>query len=371
MLVIVGQVLELTRAGEDGRRDPRPARPRAEARACASARTVTSMRFRSKTIAVGDSLRVRPGEEDRDRRRRGQRRGRGGRVAGHRRERAPPGNRPRRRASWAERLNEQGRADNIRADAGGQRDRAAADRRADGGGAGQPSPPIQRLADRVAGVLRAGGAGAGDADLRGLVPSRPRAAGLDRAPHWSTPVAVLVIACPCALGLATPTAIMVGSGLGARQGILLRDPGGARALRGPALHGRGVVDRHAHLGAPGGGGPRAARAAGGCLRTSCCASRPALGTLLEHPLAQAIPAPARARERELELPAAEAPSPALVGRGVEGPWPGRRILARGQPAADGGSGNSTSTPPRSTSRGCRRRARPPSRRWRARGVPWG
>jgi len=88
--------------------------------------------------------------------------------------------------------------------------------------------PIQRLADRVAAVF---------------VPSVIVIALLTMAVWWLwvgagfapaliRMVAVLVIACPCALGLATPTAVMVGTGRGARMGILFRSSEALEKARG-------------------------------------------------------------------------------------------------------------------------------------------
>ena len=78
--------------------------------------------------------------------------------------------------------------------------------------------PISKLADRVAGVFVPAVMGiAIAAALLWLV-----AGGKDMAFVLTIFVAVLVIACPCALGLATPTAIMVGTGVGASHGILIK-----------------------------------------------------------------------------------------------------------------------------------------------------
>jgi Cu+-exporting ATPase len=79
--------------------------------------------------------------------------------------------------------------------------------------------PIQRLVDRVAGVFVPVVLGIALATLLGwlLVTGDATAA-------FSASVAVLIIACPCALGLATPTALMVGTGRGAQLGILIKGP---------------------------------------------------------------------------------------------------------------------------------------------------
>jgi cation-transporting ATPase V/Cu+-exporting ATPase len=78
--------------------------------------------------------------------------------------------------------------------------------------------PIQHLADRVAGIFVPVVIGIAAVTFTGwMVLDGEVAAAVQAA------VAVLIIACPCALGLATPTAIMVGSGRGAELGVLFRN----------------------------------------------------------------------------------------------------------------------------------------------------
>jgi Cu+-exporting ATPase len=79
--------------------------------------------------------------------------------------------------------------------------------------------PVQRLADRVSAVFVPIVIAISGATLAGWL-----LAGASAADAFTAAVAVLIIACPCALGLATPTALMVGTGRGAQLGILVKGP---------------------------------------------------------------------------------------------------------------------------------------------------
>ena len=79
--------------------------------------------------------------------------------------------------------------------------------------------PVQRLADRVSAIFVPIVIAIAAATLAGWL-----IAGETRQFAFSAAVAVLIIACPCALGLATPTALMVGTGRGAQLGILIKGP---------------------------------------------------------------------------------------------------------------------------------------------------
>jgi Cu+-exporting ATPase len=79
--------------------------------------------------------------------------------------------------------------------------------------------PVQRLADRVSAVFVPVVIAIALATLAGWL-----VAGAAASTAFTAAVAVLIIACPCALGLATPTALMVGTGRGAQLGILIKGP---------------------------------------------------------------------------------------------------------------------------------------------------
>jgi Cu+-exporting ATPase len=79
--------------------------------------------------------------------------------------------------------------------------------------------PVQRLADRISGVFVPVVIGLAIATLGFWL-----GAGEDPAFAFTAAVAVLIIACPCALGLATPTALLVGTGRGAQLGLLIKGP---------------------------------------------------------------------------------------------------------------------------------------------------
>ena len=130
-------------------------------------------------------------------------------------------------------------------------------------------------------------------------------------------VAVLVIACPCALGLATPTAIMAGTGVAAQHGILIKD---AEALE--VAHGVTAVafDKTGTLTS---GTPRIARlSAVDGDESALLALAGALQRGSEHPLAKAVLD--SCAEHGIDVPAIQ-DSQALAGRGIAGSLDGRRL----------------------------------------------
>jgi Cu+-exporting ATPase len=135
-------------------------------------------------------------------------------------------------------------------------------------------------------------------------------------------VSVLVIACPCALGLATPTSIMVASGKGAENGLIFRS---AEALETAGKLRTIVLDKTGTLTL---GQPEVTdfeRLAAGVLPASTLlALTAALESRSEHPLAEAITTYARSRLKDGALPAVEG-FEAVAGRGVQGVVAGQQV----------------------------------------------
>jgi len=131
-------------------------------------------------------------------------------------------------------------------------------------------------------------------------------------------VAVLIIACPCALGLATPMSIMVAVGRGARAGILVKD---AEALEALASIDTIVLDK---TGTVTEGKPRiTAQQAWGISGDALLSLAAGLESASEHPLAGAVIAEARAKNLEA-VPVDDFQS--ITGRGVKGHVQGDEAL---------------------------------------------
>ncbi|KAA8766860.1 heavy metal translocating P-type ATPase [Burkholderia pseudomallei] len=170
--------------------------------------------------------------------------------------------------------------------------------------------PIQRLVDRVSAVFVPAIVAIAFATFAGWLVA---GAGVETA--ILNAVAVLVIACPCALGLATPAAIMAGTGVAARHGVLIKD---AQALElaqrarivafdktGTLTQGRPTVTAFDAIGIP---------------RGDALALAAAVQRASAHPLARAVVAAfdADADARRSSLAATHADTPrAVAGRGVE------------------------------------------------------
>ncbi len=177
-------------------------------------------------------------------------------------------------------------------------------------------PPIQKLADRISGIFVPVVLGIGVVTWVTWYVIGPEPRALLATIAFAS---VLIIACPCALGLATPTAILVGTGRGARSGILFRDAGALERARritlvlldktGTITEGKPRLTDRVHVSGVGDDelvGLAAAIEAGSA-----------------HPLAQALVA--YAQQKGVALPKIEA-FESRTGLGVAGRAGGRRLF---------------------------------------------
>ncbi|GAA2092016.1 heavy metal translocating P-type ATPase [Brevibacterium salitolerans] len=174
---------------------------------------------------------------------------------------------------------------------------------------------IQRLADRVSGVFVPIAIAVAVATLGAWI-----GAGFPLSAGFTAAVAVLIIACPCALGLATPTALLVGTGRGAQMGVLIKGPEVLESTKrvdtivldktGTVTTGRMTLTEVI----PAAGTDRAEllRVAGGLEGYS------------EHPIAQAIAAGAAGEVGELPTPESFGN---VEGKGVQGVVAGHAVVA--------------------------------------------
>ena len=174
--------------------------------------------------------------------------------------------------------------------------------------------PVQRLADRISGVFVPAVLMLSAATLAVWL-----LLGQSLQQAFMAAVAVLVIACPCALGLATPTALLVGSGRAARLGVVIKGPEvleSTRALETIVLDKTGTVtEGRMSLDARDG-----VVTVGGARRERALLLAGALEAASEHPVAAAIAEAARAELGELP-PVRDFSN--HEGRGVSGRVEGR------------------------------------------------
>ncbi len=171
--------------------------------------------------------------------------------------------------------------------------------------------PLARIADRVSGIFVPAVIGLALLTLAGwLIAGKPFSFAIARG------ISVLVISCPCALGLATPVAIMVGSGVGAKNGVLYKT---AAALEGA---GRTQVIALDKTGTVTEGMPRVTDVIPlNCGRDGLLSLAGALEKNSEHPLAKAVTEEAQG----LAVPEVSC-FEALPGHGLRARLDGKEIL---------------------------------------------